>query len=413
MSGQSIVGFLILLIITWGLSENRWLVRLRTLLSGVVLQMVLALIFLKHPGSTGLLLVLNSWVLLLQRATEAGTVFVFGYLGGGEVPFEVQSPGGSFILAFRALPLILIVSALTSLFFYWNILPPIVRVCAWALQRTMNIGGAVGLGAAANIFVGMIEAPLLVRPYLKNMTRSELFAVMTCGMATIAGTVMILYATVLDSTIPNVLGHLLAASIISAPAALTVAHVMIPETQPRTEARLVAPQVADGPMDAVSKGTLEGVRLLLNIVAMLVVLVALVNLVNECLAFLPSIDGEPVALERLLGYCLAPMAWLLGLPWSEARVAGSLMGTKTILNELIAYLEMASLPESALSHRSRLIMTYALCGFANFGSLGIMIGGMGTLIPERRREIVALGSRSIVGGLLATLMTGAVVGIFY
>ena len=226
----------------------------------------------------------------------------------------------------------------------------------------------------------MIEAPLLVRPYLKNMTRSELFAVMTCGMATIAGTVMILYATVLDSTIPNVLGHFLAASIISAPAALTVAHVMIPETQPRTEARLVAPQVADGPMDAVSKGTLEGVRLLLNIVAMLVVLVALVNLVNECLAFLPSIDGEPVALERLLGYCLAPMAWLLGLPWSEARVAGSLMGTKTILNELIAYLEMASLPESALSHRSRLIMTYALCGFANFGSLGIMIGGMGTLI---------------------------------
>ena len=398
---------------SWALSENRDAVRIRTVTAGVALQIVFAVILLNVPFTANIFLGLNWFVLALEKATQAGTSFVFGYLGGGDPPFEIRNPEHSFILVFRALPLILIVSALTSLLFYWRILPPIVQMFSWILRKVMNMGGAVGLAAASNIFVGMIEAPLFVRPYLKGMTRSELFALMTCGMATIAGTVMVLYASILGSTIPNALGHILTASIISAPAALTVAHVMVPETQQGTEGRLVAPQRATGPIDAISKGTIEGLKLLLNIAAMLVVLVALIHLLNQAFALLPDLGGEPLTLQRLFGYCLAPIAWLVGIPWSEARVAGALLGTKTILNELIAYQELANLADGTLGERSKLILTYALCGFANLGSLGIMIGGLGTLVPERRQEVVKLGFRSIIAGLLATLLTGAVVGMLH
>ncbi len=410
---QSVLGFLILLSMSWALSENRGVVRLRTVTAGVALQIILALILLNVPASANIFLGLNWFVLALEKATQEGTSFVFGYLGGGNPPFEIRKAEHSFILVFRALPLILIVSALTSLLFYWRILPPIVQAFSWILRKTMDMGGAVGLGAAANIFVGMIEAPLFVRPYLKSMTRSELFALMTCGMATIAGTVMVLYASILSSTIPNALGHILTASIISAPAALTVSHVMIPETQKETKGRLVAPERASGPMDAISKGTIEGIKLLLNIAAMLVVLVALIHLLNQAFALLPAVDGEPLTLQRLFGYCLALIAWLVGIPWSEAKMAGALLGTKIILNELIAYQELSNLADGTLSKRSELILTYALCGFSNLGSLGIMIGGLGTLVPERRQEIVKLGSRSVIAGLLATLLTGSVVGMLH
>jgi CNT family concentrative nucleoside transporter len=262
-----------------------------------------------------------------------------------------------------------------------------------------------------NIFVGMIEAPLFIRPYLANMTRSELFTIMTCGMATIAGTVMVLYASILGNTIPDVMGHILTASIISVPAAVTVAKLMVPETGDLTSGELVPPQKATSSMDAVTKGTLQGVELLINIIAMLVVLVALVFLANAVLGLLPDFGARPVTLQRVLGYVMAPVVWLMGVPWQEATTAGALMGTKTILNELLAYLDMSRLPPGALSPRSMLIMTYAMCGFANPGSLGIMIGGMGTMAPARRDEIVALGLRSIIAGTLATCMTGAVVGI--
>jgi CNT family concentrative nucleoside transporter len=275
----------------------------------------------------------------------------------------------------------------------------------------MGIGGALGLGTAANIFVGMIEAPLFIRPYLMKMTRSELFAIMTCGMATIAGTVMVLYASILGDTVPNALGHILIASFISAPAAITVAGIMVPETGEPTSGRIVPPQKAASSMDAVTRGTLDGLTLLLNIVAMLVVLVALVHMVNQILGMLPAMGGSDVTLQRILGTIMAPVVWLMGVPWSEARTAGSLMGTKTVLNEFLAYLQLVQLPEGTLADRSRLIMTYAMCGFANFGSLGIMIGGLGSMAPERRGEIVALGLRSIVAGTIATCMTGAVVGI--
>ena len=285
------------------------------------------------------------------------------------------------------------------------------KIFASLLKMCRLFGAAVGLGAAANVFLGMVESPLFIRPYLKEMTRSELFITMSCGMAGIAGTVMVLYASILRRIIPDAMGHILTVSIISIPAAIMISRVMIPETGRLTEGEIVPPQEATSSMDAVTQGTTEGIRLLINIVSVLIVLVALVYLANRLLALLPALSSHPLSLQRFLGWIMAPVVWLIGIPWSEAQVAGSLMGTKTILNELIAYSDLAALPPGTLSEKSRLIMIYALCGFANLGSLGIMIGGMGSMVPERRSEIIDLGIRSIISGTLATLMTGAIVGL--
>ncbi|MCP3668860.1 MAG: nucleoside:proton symporter [Gammaproteobacteria bacterium] len=403
---QSLFGLFVLSVFVWSISEQRRAVSWRVVVVGLVMQSLLALLLLKLPIFKEMFLVLNRALLSLQTATEAGASFVFGYLGGGDLPFDEKSPGSSFILAFKALPLVLVISALSAVLFYWRILPLVVRGFSWVLEKTLGVGGALGLGAAANIFVGMVEAPLFIRPYITQLSRSELFAVMTVGMATIAGTVMVLYASILSQVMPDAMGHMLAASLISAPAAIMVARVLVPETGPGIGGRLEPPQQASSTMDAITHGTLDGLKLLLNIIAMLLVLVALVSLVNQILGLFGA-----VTLQQILGWIMAPVVWLLGVPWSEAVTAGALMGTKTILNEFIAYLEMSQLPEDALSARSRLIMTYALCGFANFGSLGIMLGGLSTMAPERRKEIVALGPKSILAGTVATCLTGAVVGV--
>ncbi len=408
---QSAFGFVAIVLIAWLLSEDRRAVPWRIVVSGAALQIVLAAALLKLPLFRDLFLALNELLSALEQATQAGTRFVFGFLGGGPQPFEERPGASSFVLAFRALPLILVVSALSSLLFYWRVLPVIVRGLSAVLEKVMGVGGAVGLSTAANIFVGMVEAPLFVRPYLKEMSRGELFIVMTGGMAGIAGTVMALYAAILGPVVPDAMGHILSASIISAPAAILIAGVMVPPRGEPTSGRLVPPQQAASSMDAVTRGTLDGLQLLLAIVAMLIVLIALVTLVNLALGLLPQWGGTPITLQRALGYVMAPLVWLAGVPWAEAVTAGALMGTKTVLNEFIAYVDLAHLPADALGARSRLIMTYALCGFANFGSLGILIGGMASMVPERRDEIVALGLRSIVAGTLATLMTGAVVGM--
>jgi CNT family concentrative nucleoside transporter len=408
---QSAFGILVLLALTWVFSENRARPPWRILLAGMALQFALAAALLWVPAFKGVFIGLNDLLLSLEEATRAGTSFVFGYLGGGDLPYAENGGGTSFILAFRALPLVLLVSALSALLFYWQVLPLIVRTLSHLLSKTMGIGGALALGAIANIFVGMVEAPLLVRPYLKDLSRSELFALMTTGMATIAGTVMVLYASILREVLPDALGQILIASLISAPAAIVVATLLIPPAGEATAGELAPPQRATGSMDAVTRGTLQGVELLINITAMLVVMIALVSLANLLIGLLPGVNGAPLTLQRLLGWLLAPVVWLMGIPWEQALTGGRLLGTKTILNEFIAYVDLAGLPAGALDARSRLIMVYALCGFANFGSLGIMIGGMGTMAPERRAEIVALGLKSIVAGTLATCMTGAVVGV--
>jgi len=408
---QSLAGLIGLVLIACLLSENRRRLSWRVIVAGLGVQIGLAALLLKVPGTQTLFLILDRAVETLQAASQAGTAFVFGYLGGGPAPWTASDPTAGFVLAFQALPLVLVISALSALLYHWRILPLVVRAVSHLLERAMGVGGAVGVSASATAFLGMIEAPLLIRPYLTTLSRGELFLVMTTGMSTIAGTVMVLYATFLKGVIPDPIGHLLTASLISVPAALMVGRLMVPDEARTGAARLDLAHSYGGAMDAVVQGTFDGVRMLVGICAMLLVLVALVSLVNAGLGLMPAVAGEPLSLQRGLGWVMAPVAWLMGIPASEMVTAGALMGTKTVLNELLAYLQLAHLPPEALSDRSRLIMTYGLCGFANLGSLGILIAGLSAIAPERRGEIVALGGRAMVGGTLASCLSGAVVGL--
>ncbi len=407
---QGIFGYAVFLALAWAISENRRAVPWRTVAGGVLLQVALAVVILRLPGAQAVFAAMNDALLALEAATRAGTAMVFGYLGGGPLPFAETAAGASFVLAFQALPIVLVMSALSALLFHWRILPLLVRGMSWLLERTLGVGGAVGISTAANVFVGMVEAPLLVKPYLARVNRGELFIILAGGMAGVAGTVMALYAGIIGPRVPGALGHILAASFISAPAAIVFSVLMVPPVGEPTGRNVSLPQVDGSSMDAITRGTAEGLQLLLNIIAMLIVLVALVALANAMLGLLPH-QGAPWSLQRILGWIMAPLAWLAGVSWAESSTAGALLGTKTVLNELVAYLEFAALPAEALSERSRVIMTYALCGFANLGSLGIMIGGLTTMAPERRAEILDLGPRTLVAGTLATLSCGAVVGV--
>src|SRR5258708_5491918 len=374
---QSAFGIFALLALAWIVSEDRRGVAWGQAAAALLVTFVTAVILLKVPGATRVFAAINDAVDAIAAASRAGTSFVFGYLGGGQLPFELTVPGAEFVLALQALPIVLVMSVLTTLLFYWRILPPIVRGFAFLLERTLKVGGAVGLSTAANIFLGMVEAPLFIRPYIASLTRSELFIVMTGGMAGVAGTVLVLYATLLAQVIPDAAANLVVASVIGAPAAILISLIMVPERsdKPVDDAVLEVGPVASSTMDAIVKGTAAGLELLLNICAMLIVLVALVHLANAIIGVLPPLGGAPITLQRLLGYLMAPVCWLIGIPWKEAVTAGALMGMKTILNEFIAYVELSSLPADALDPRSRLILLYAMCGFAHFGSLRIMLRG--------------------------------------
>jgi CNT family concentrative nucleoside transporter len=408
---QGILGLGVILLIAYIFSETRHAIAAKAIIIGLVIHVSLAIILLKIPFFNELFLKLNQVVLILAQATTAGTSFVFGYLGGAEAPFAVEQPPQLFILAFNALPLILVMSALSALLYYYRILPLVVQFFSALLEKSFNVSGRVGLGAAANAFVGMVEAPLLIKPYLNKMNRGEIFAVMVAGMSTIAGTMMVLYANILAPHIPDAMGHILTASLLNVIAALIMALIMIPQLSNTPPERIVLPKLAASTMDAIVTGTTDGVKLLINIIAMLIVLVALVALVNQILQLFPTFHEHPITLQRILGLIMAPLTFLMGIPYQEIFTAGSLMGTKVILNELIAYLELANLPEDALQPRSRLIMMYAMCGFANIGSLGIMIGGMTAMVPEKRDEIVSLGVKSIFAGVLATSFTATIVGL--
>ncbi len=409
---QSALGVVALIAFAWSISENRRAVAPRRVVVGLAVTFVLAAMFLKIPPVTAAFGSANRVIDAISAASRAGTSFVFGYLGGGPLPFELKYPGNEFVLAFNALPIVLVMSVLTTLLFYWGILPPVIRGFSWALNRTMGIGGAVGLSTAANIFVGHVEAPLFIRPYLAKLSRSELFVVMTGGMAGIAGTVLVLYAQFLREAVADAAGHLIIASVLGAPVAVMIGQIMVPdEKDTRTDSLDREEPVAESTMDAIAKGATAGLSLLLNMIAMLIVFVALVHLVNAMLSVLPLLDGEPITLQRLLGFVMAPVTWLIGIPWEQAKSAGALMGIKTVLNELISYLEMSKLPAGTLDARSRLIMLYAMCGFANFGSVGIMIGGLTVMAPERRSDIISLSMKSVVSGTISTLLMGAVVGV--
>jgi CNT family concentrative nucleoside transporter len=377
---------------------------------GFALQIALALLLLKVPFARSVLFSLNGVVDALAAATRAGTAFVFGYVGGASAPFAVNNPAGMTSFAFQILPLVIVISALAALLWHWRILPIVVNGFAWGLRKTMGIGGAIGLGAAATIFLGMIEAPLLIRPYLAKLSRSELFMLFSVGLATVAGTVFVLYATILEPVIPGALGHILVASVLSLPGAIMIGRIMIPGDA-QTTAEAAPGFTYRSSMDAIARGTEDGLKLWLGIVAMLLVIVALVALADIVLGHLPALAGAPITVERVFGWIFAPVVWLFGIPWDKAATAGSLMGEKTVLNEFVAYLKLAALPAGALDPRSRLIMLYAMCGFANLGSVGIMIAGVGSLVPERRDEIVPLAMRALLSGTMASGMTGAIIGL--
>lgn len=409
---RALAGVVGLLAIAWLLSERRTAIVWRPVWGGIALAAALLVAIRLLPGVRTLIESMNGVLDALQAATAAGTAFVFGYLGGGALPYAPTNPAAGFVLATQALPLVLVVSALSALLFHWGVLGAIVRVFAWILVRTLGVSGAVGVSAAANAFVGMVEGPLVIRPWLARMSRGELFVVMNCGMATIAGTVLVLYATMLRPLLPDALGHLLAASVVAIPVSIAVAALMVPSDTPPERTPLALTREDPNTIAAITRGTLEGLQLLLNIVAMLVVFVALVALANAGLALLPAVGGAPLSAERILGVVFAPLAWLVGVPWSEAAAAGQLLGKKTVLNEFVAYAELAAMPADVLSERSRLLMTYALAGFANFGSLGIMVGGLAPLVPEdRRADLARLAARSLPAGLLSTCITAALVGL--
>ena len=412
---QATLGIFAFIGIAIALSEQRRLPGWRLVAGGLGLQFAFALLVFRFEAVRVVLQAINQVVQAITAAVETGTSFVFGYLGGDPAnvayPFELSDGNATVILAFRILPLILFVTAFSAVLWHLRILPALVRGFSFVLRRSLGVGGAVGVSAAANIFMGMVESPALIRPCLRSLTRSELFIVMTCGMATVAGSVLVLYSVVLQDVLDNALGHVLTASVISAPAAIMLAAIMVPESATSNADEVEMRSSYQSVMDAITKGTGDGLRLMLNVAAMLIVLVALVALINSLLALLPAVGGQDISLQAVFGWLFAPLVWLMGIPWSEAPLAGSLMGTKTVLNELLAYLALADLPAGALGERSTVILTYALCGFANFGSLGIMIAGLSGMCPERAEEIVGLAMKTLVSGTLATCMTGTIAGI--
>jgi concentrative nucleoside transporter, CNT family len=405
-------GIACLLACAFALSEDRRSIPWRVVAAGVALQFSLAVLLLKLPPARAIMATLAGAVGALDRATAAGTSFVFGYIGGAPLPFEpVAGKGSTLILAFQVFPLILVICAIASLLFHWGVMQKVVGAMAFVLRRSVGVGGALGTGAAVNFFVGMVEAPILIRPYLAKMPRGELFALMSSGMAGISGTVMVLYGRILGPVLPDAFGNILTAALISAPAAIAVAAIMTPfAPNPDEEASIVIKDPPRNALEAISPGTTDGVVILANILAHIIVLLALVALVNSALAALPDVFGAPVTLQRLFAVVFRPIAFLIGIDSADLDTAALLLGTKTTLNEFIAYLDLAALPEGAITPRSKLILLYALCGFANFGSVGIMVGGVCAMAPERKHDIVALGSKALVSGTIASLMGGAMIG---
>lgn len=407
---QGLIGLTTFIALAALCSEQRNAIRWRMVAAGLTLQFLIAALLLKFPGIQHTFLVLNKLVTTLETASTAGSSYMFGYLGGAPLPFATIEGASSYIIAFRILPLVVVMSALSALLFHWGILQKFVHAFAAILRRTMGAGGAMGLGVAASIFLGIIEMPVLIKPYLARMNRSELFTIITAGMSTVAGTVMILYASVLAPIVDDAIAHILIASLISAPACVLIAQILIPISGTTTDGDFANAPTAHSSIDALMQGTSEGIAMVLQIVGVLIVLFALVSLVNQGLALIPT-THTPMTLQTLAGYLFAPFCWLMGIPWNEALQAGMLMGTKTMLNEFVAYLEFAKLPPETFSMHSKMILTYAMCGFANFGSLGIIVGGVGAMIPERRKEIIGLSTKAVAAGAVSTMMTGTIIGL--
>ena len=422
---QSLLGLLLFPLLALAISRDRRAISPRYIAGTIALQIVLAVTMLFIPPLRTLLTWLSGAVMVLQQAADVGAQFMFGFLAGSPPPFEVASPGANFVVAFRVLPLILVVSVLSAILFHWRILPAIISAFSWLLRRTLGLDGVLGFVAASSVFLGIIESPVLIKPYLEKMSPAHLLAMMTCGMSTVAGTVMVLYASIVQEVIPDALTHILVASVISVPAALLMAHLILPGEE-RTRSEKTPGESVEGQggfiwksphanvMEAAIAGLHEGVKMVVSIAAILIVLFALVHLINQGLAILPSWEPtRPLSLQLVFGTLMRPLVWLTGVDWSQTGIAGELMATKTLLNEFVSYQELARLPANSLSPANQKIMLYAMCGFANLGSLGILSGGLGAIVPERQGELTRLAALAVLAGTLTTLMTAALTGIIF
>jgi CNT family concentrative nucleoside transporter len=413
---RGIIGIAVLVGIAWAISENRkahpgW----RWIVGALALQGLLAVLIVRVPAVWAAVGLVNNAVSAVEVATLKGSSYMFGYLGGAELPFALKEGAQPpLVIAFQILPLVIVFSALAALLWHWGVLRWMVNGLSFLLRRSLGVSGVVGLSGGASVFLGVVEAPLVTRAYFARISRTELFQIMTLTMATISGAILILYATTLRDTVPDAVGHMISASLISLPAALLIARLMVPgkPEDTATEVEKEDPGLRyESSIDAIVKGTMDGMQLFLAVIAVIITVFALVALVDMALALLPLVDGDPLSLKRLLGWVLAPFMWLLGVPWSEAQAAGGLMGTKAVLNEYVAFLELAALPDGTLGPRSLLIVTYALCGVANLASVGLLVSTIGTLCPERRAEAAGLGMKSWISGNLASAMTGAWIGL--
>jgi CNT family concentrative nucleoside transporter len=408
---QALLGIAVFIAIALPFSSNLRRINWKLVAIAIALQFAICALLLKVPVISAGLSYVNRAVGALSDATLKGSSFVFGYLGGGAAPFTITNPNAIVTFAFQVLPLVIVMSALSALLWYWRVLPIVIKGIAYIFERALGTRGPAGLVSTANIFLGQIEAPLLVRPYLAKMTQYELLLVMTAGMATIAGSVMVIYSAMLGEQMSGVLGQLITKSIMSVPAAILFAHLLLPENNDSSQALEQPPRIYESSMDAITRGTSDGLNIYWNILAILIVLIAFVALANGIAGMLPDVAGAPLTLERIAGWIFAPIAWLMGIPWAEAQVAGSLLGVKTVLNEFIAFLQLKDIPAGSLSEHSRLIATYALCGFANLSSIGIQISGIGAMAPERRNDLAQLGFRALFAATLASCMNAAIVGI--
>jgi CNT family concentrative nucleoside transporter len=411
---QSLAGIVLILLLCWLFSENRRRFPVLLVIGAVGVQVALVLALFGVPAIRAGLTDFGAVFDGLAKSAQAGVAFVFGFLSGaGDQPYPLTNAGALFVFGFRVLPVILVVCTLAALLWHWHILKWITKAFGFIFSRTMGLRGPTALAAAATIFMGQVEGPIVIRAYLSRLTRSELFLLLTVGMACVSGSTMVAYVTILSGVLPGAAAHVLTASIITAPAGILLARILIPR-DPAAEAAQekvsLNERTYSSSMDAIMKGIGDGMQIAVNVAACLIVFVALVAMVNMMLGALPAVGGAPISVERGLGYVFAPVAWCLGIEPREILPAGQLLGTKMVLTEFTAFIKLGAIPAAEMTERTRTIMTYALCGFANIASVGINLAGFSVLLPERRNEIMKMVGKAMLAGFFATCLSAAIVG---